>query len=200
MQTAYIVHGWDGSPKEPMLMWLKTMLIKRGYAVVVPEMPDPATPRIAPWVETLQERVRSGEETVLVAHSIGCQAALRFLEGMPQGSGIADLVLIAPWLTLSEQKMQEEGEAVREIARPWMETPINLAKVKQHARHITAIFSDNDPYVPLAQKDIFEKELGATIVVEHERGHFDPASGTTELQSAFDAAIVWEGDPREERR
>jgi hypothetical protein len=183
-----------------MLLWLKTMLIKRGYAVVVPEMPDSATPRIAPWVETLQERVRSGEETVLVAHSIGCQAALRFLEGMPQGSGIADLVLIAPWLALDEKILREEGEEVRAVAKPWMDAPINLEKVKQHARHITAIFSDNDPYATPAQMELLKEKLKPEIVVEHEKGHFRQSDGVIELQSAFDAAIVWEGDPREERR
>jgi uncharacterized protein len=200
MQTAYIIHGWDGSPKEPMLQWLKTALVKRGYAVVVPEMPNPAEPQIVPWVETLQERVRSGEETVLIAHSIGCQAALRYLEGMPQGSGIADLVLIAPWMALDETYVASMSEGERAVARPWMETPINFAKVKPRARHITAIFSDNDPYVPLSQKDLFQKELGATIVVERGNGHFDPSSGVKELPSALDAAVVWEGDPREERR
>lgn len=39
MKKVYIVHGWDGSPEEPMLQWLKVNLEEKGYVVEVPKMP-----------------------------------------------------------------------------------------------------------------------------------------------------------------
>ncbi|OGY66792.1 MAG: hypothetical protein A3I24_03540 [Candidatus Harrisonbacteria bacterium RIFCSPLOWO2_02_FULL_41_13b] len=49
-KKVYIIHGWDGSPNEPMLQWLKVSLEERGCEVVVPEMPEPAVPKIGSWV------------------------------------------------------------------------------------------------------------------------------------------------------
>jgi len=34
-----------------------------------------------------------------------------------------------------------------------------------------AIFSDNDPFVPLPEEKLFKSELGAQIIVLHGKGH-----------------------------
>jgi predicted alpha/beta hydrolase family esterase len=190
MKTACIVHGWDGSPDEPMLAWLRGRLVANGYEVAAPAMPEPAMPTIAAWVGKLQEVVRPSEETVLIGHSVGCQAVLRYLETLPAGVRVGQVVLIAPWMRLDEETIREEGEEVREIARPWMETPIDFAKVRSHAGACTAIFSDNDPFVPLSEQGLFREKLGATIVVEHGQGHFSPADAVSELPAALRAALT----------
>ena len=35
-----------------------------------------------------------------------------------------------------------------------------------------AIFSDNDPWVPLDNQDDFRDKLGSEIIIEHAKGHF----------------------------
>jgi hypothetical protein len=200
MKIAYIIHGWDGSPKEPLLLSLKAAFAKKGYAVITPTMPDPATPKVELWVEKLQETVQSGEDAVLVAHSIGCQAALRFLEGMPNGSGVGNLILIAPWMKLDDSIFEKEGEEVREIARPWMETPIDFDKVKSHVIHVAAIFSDNDTYSTPSQMEFFKEKLGPEILVEHDKGHFTEKDGVTELPSAVDAVREIEHEEGDRKR
>ncbi|OGN11348.1 MAG: hypothetical protein A3C71_02070 [Candidatus Yanofskybacteria bacterium RIFCSPHIGHO2_02_FULL_43_15c] len=187
MKKVYIIHGWDGNPKEPMLQWLKINLEEEGYKVGVPLMPEPETPKIAAWVGKLKEIVvEPDENTILVGHSVGCQAVLRYLETLPEEIKVAGIVFIAPWLELDTETIKEEGEEVVEIAKPWIETPINFEKVRAHIGSTTVIFSDNDPFVSLSQKDLFEKELNAKIFVEHDKGHFDPASGISELPIALE--------------
>ena len=88
-------------------------------------------------------------------------------------------------MELDMNTIREEGEEIIEIAKPWMETPIDFTKVKRMVGETLAIFSDNDPYVPLSQKDLFERELGAKVVIEHNKGHFDPYSGVRELLAVF---------------
>jgi len=185
MKKIYIIHGWDGSPNEPMLEWLKLNLEKEGNQVEVPEMPDPGTPKIESWVGKLKEIMAPDNDTILVGHSIGCQAVLRYIETLPENTKIAGIVLIAPWMELDAQTIEEEGEEVKEIARPWMETPIDFEKIKSHIGKAVAIFSDNDPYVPLNQKEFFEKHLGAETIVEHGKGHFTVSDGVNELPSAL---------------
>ena len=189
MKTIYIIHGWDGSPDEPMHKWLKKSLEEKGYKVVVPEMPNPETPEIGAWIGKIREVVQPDESIVFVGHSIGCQAVLRYLEQLPGETKIAGVILIAPWMKLDEQTVKEEGKEVAEVARPWEETPIDFEKVKKHSDNFITIFSDNDPYVPLSQKDLFEKELSAKIIVEHEKGHFAPDDGTDSLPSALEAVL-----------
>ena len=188
-KKVYIIHGWDGSPNEPMLQWLKISLEEKSYEVFVPEMPEPAVPKIESWVGKLKEEVLPDKETILVGHSVGCQAVLRYLETLGEEIKIAGLVLIAPWMELNRQTIEEEGQEGIEIAKPWMETPIDFKKVKSRVGKVIAIFSDNDPFVPLNQKGLFEKELGAEIVVENGKGHFTVSDGIDRLLSALEAVI-----------
>ena len=92
-------------------------------------------------------------------------------------------------MELDRQTIEEEGQEVVEIAKPWMETSIDFEKIKSHLGKVVAIFSDNDPFVPLSQKDLFEKELGAEIIIEKGRGHFTVSDKVNELPSTLKAVI-----------
>jgi len=188
-KKVYIIHGWDGSPDEPMLQWLKASFEEKGCEVVVPEMPESTVPKIESWVGKLKDLVLPDKETVFVGHSVGCQAVLRYLQTLGEEIKIAGIVLIAPWMELDKQTIEEEGQEVVEIAKPWMETPIDFQKVKSHVGKVVAIFSDNDPFVPLSQKNLFEKELSAEIIVENNKGHFTVSDGIDRLASALKAVV-----------
>lgn len=179
-KRVYIVHGWDGSPKEPMHIWIKKELEKEGFEVIVPEMPNPATPVIKEWMDKLKEVIREpDEETYFIGHSVGCQGVLRYLEGID--SKIGGVVLIAPWMHLDKTTIEEEGEEVVEVARPWMETPIDWQKIKNCTSKFVCIFSDNDPYVPLDNKELFEDNLDARVIIEHHKGHFTETDGVAKV-------------------
>jgi len=189
MKKAYIIHGWDGSPNEPMHKWLKVKLEEQGFQVFAPKMPSPDRPEIDSWVRHIQDIASPDQDSIFIGHSIGCQTVLRYLETLKQEVVVAGVLLIAPWVELDKNTLEEEGEESREIARPWMETPIDFKKVKQHAKNFTTIFSDDDPFVPLTQKDLFIKELRASIVIEHNKGHFTDSDGIKKLPAAL-AAIT----------
>lgn len=189
MKKVYIVHGWDGSPDEPLFLWLDKNLTDKGYEVKRLSMPDPKVPVVEKWIGKLKEEITPDENTILVGHSVGCQAVMRYLETQDENLRIAGMLLLAPWMHLDQTTIEEEGEEVIEIARPWMETPINFEKVKMISPKITAIFSDNDDFVPVSEEKFFADKLGAKTIMEHEKGHFSPAENISELQSAFDAVL-----------
>lgn len=151
MKRVFIIHGWDGNPDEAWLAWLRRELKKKNIKVIAPQMPNAEEPKISEWVPYLSKLAGApDEETYFVGHSIGCQTIMRYLETIyPQKVGGA--IFVAGWLHLENL----EGPAEEAIAKPWMETPIDLAKVKNSAPNIIAIFSGNDPFVPLSDKDIF---------------------------------------------
>lgn len=190
MKKVFIVHGWDGNPDEPVLKWLRLKLEERGYSVSTPAMPNPETPKIESWVNKLRETVGAvTEDIVLIGHSVGCQAVMRYLETLPENSKISGLLLLAPWMKLDEETIKEEGPEVVEIAKPWMETPIDFEKIKNIADKTTAIFSDNDPFVPLDQEEFFRRKLSAKTIIEHLKGHFSPSDDVSELPSALAAVL-----------
>ena len=183
MREVYIIHGWEGSPKEPMHQWMKKELEKKGFSVVAPIMPNPKEPEIDSWVNKISEIVDTNEEIYFIGHSIGCQTILRYLE--KSDIKVNGVVLIAPWMHLDEKTIEEEGKEIKEMARPWIETPINWKKVKSNIKNqVVCIFSDNDRYVPLSNADLFKEKLNAKIIVEHNKFHFDKANNITENKTA----------------
>ncbi|HEY4517473.1 MAG TPA: alpha/beta hydrolase [Candidatus Paceibacterota bacterium] len=173
-----IVHGWDGAPEEGWFPWLKRELEKKGFEVQIPAMPEAGEPKIDAWVSHLSKAVGAADEnTHFVGHSIGCQTILRYLEGLSIGTKVGGVVFAAPWFTLQNLSTSEEHE----IARPWLETPIDFKKVKQHSAKFFAVFSDNDGVVPKENKVLFEKRLGAETAVEKKKGHFSGSDGVKKL-------------------
>lgn len=176
-KRVFIVHGWDGFPEEGWFPWLKEQLESEGFIVEIPFMPDSSEPKIESWVSHLDSCVGEVDEhTYFVGHSIGCQTILRYVELLPTQKEIGGAVFVAPWFTLMNQGTEEI-----EIAKPWIERPINFEKVKQHTQKLVAIFSDNDDCVPFENKEMFESYLNAETIVEHHKGHFSGGDNVTEL-------------------
>ncbi len=171
-KRVFIIHGWEGHPKEKGLVWIKKELEKKGFEVHFPKMPNTDEPRIEEWVPYLSKIVKEPDEnTYFIGHSIGCQTIMRYLETL-ENKKIGGAIFLAGWFNL----VNLESEEAEKIAEPWLKTKINLQKVKSASDNFVAIFSDNDEWVPLSDKNIFEKKLGAKIIVEHNKGHFDEIS------------------------
>lgn len=142
-------------------------------------MPDPSFPRIDSWTGELKKLATNlDENTYFVGHSIGCQTILRFLES--SNVKVGGVVLVAPWMTLTSQAIDKPESS--EIAKPWLNTPLDFNKVKNKAKKFITIFSDNDPYVPLVEnRKIFEEKFNAQIIIEHQKGHLSGDDGVYEL-------------------
>jgi uncharacterized protein len=183
MKRVFLIHGWDGSPEEPMQRWIKKSLETKGFEVYAPKMPHPDKPEIKSWIKKIKEVVgQVNKEDVFIGHSVGCQAVLRYIEKLDKNEErVRKVILIAPWMYLDKNTIEEEGEEVIEAAKPWMETPIDFKKIKTHCKEFIAIFSDNDPYVPLSNVDMFKKNLDAKILILKSKGHFDPSSKIDKL-------------------
>lgn len=176
MKRAFLIHRWSGGPNDDWRPWLKTELEKQGFQVFAPSMPDTEVPVIEKWVNHLAEVVgTSNKNTYFVGHSIGCQAILRYLEKVDTPVGGA--VFVAGWFNLENL----EDEETREIAKPWIETPINFDKLKTVLQKSTLIISDNDPFGAFEEnKEKFTK-IGSKIIVIPGDGHFTEENGATEL-------------------
>ena len=95
---------------------------------------------------------------------------------------VGGAVFVAGWFNLENM----EDEDVKEIARPWIETPINLVKVKSVLPTATLIISENDPYGCLeVNKQKFSEVMTKGIVVPN-AGHFTSEDGYNEIPLVVD--------------
>ncbi|MDO8569256.1 MAG: DUF1749 domain-containing protein [bacterium] len=188
MKKIYLVHGWEGTPGK-LFMWITDELRIAGFEVEALSMPNQDEPIIKDWVVKLKETVgiRPNENIIFVGHSIGCQAILRYLANLENPGLFGGFVFIAPWLKVSGLETEEEEN----IAKPWVETPINNKKVLKHIpkNKIVAIFSDNDPFVPKENWKLFEHLFGAKVIIESGKGHITYEDGVYTLPSALEAVL-----------
>lgn len=176
-----MIHGWGGSPEGDWFPWAKTQLEQLGFQVYAPAMPDTDNPKIDAWVSALISEVGKPEQTdIFVGHSIGCQTIIRYLETLGGSEKIDKAIFVAGWHTLSSESIPTDED--REIAKPWIETPIDFSKVKSKANSFIGIFSNDDPDVPFEENNKWLNDnLGLSTVVEKNKGHFTESDGVTEL-------------------
>jgi predicted alpha/beta hydrolase family esterase len=192
-ERAFIIHGYLGYPGEAWQPWLKAELEKRGYEVALPEMPHADRPTIPEWIGFISKLVgRPDRQTVLIGHSLGTQAVLRYLETLgAAGQSVGKTILIAgnyPSGMSPEAADQKTGGDP--ILRPWLTIGVDPKKVRKASGPCTVILSDNDPVIPFAEaKASFEANLGARIIVEAGGGHMNEDDGITELPSALAAVL-----------
>lgn len=179
MKRVIIIHRWDGNPRGDWYPWLKKELERIGFKVMVPAMPNASEPQIEEWISHLKKVVgKLDEETYFVGHSIGCQTILRYLEKENFSGKIPEVIFVAGWFKLDDL----EDEEVKEIADPWINTPIDFNKIKQKIKKLTVFLSSNEPYgfVKENQRN-FKEKLGADVIIEDNKGHFTEEDGIIEV-------------------
>jgi len=179
MKRIFIIHRWDGKPNNDFYPWLKKELTNHKFKVYVPRMPNTSEPEINVWVSHLKKVVkRLDRETYFIGHSIGCQTIMRFLEKENYNGKIGKVIFVAGWFNLDNL----ENEEVKNIANPWINTPINFNKVKQKLSNLIVFLSSNEPYGFVNyNKKIFKEKLGAKVIIEKNKGHFTEEDNIKEL-------------------
>lgn len=169
-----------GSPNTDWFKWLKNKLEEKGYEVVVPFMPDSAIPKIDKWVNKLDEISGSiSKNSYFIGHSIGCQTILRYLEKLTDDVKIGGCIFVAGWFNLTDETWDDEFKY--EIAEPWIKKQIDFDGIKKHCEKFIVINSNDDPYVPVSDTEIFKKKLDAEIVIVNNMGHISGEDGVKEF-------------------
>ena len=194
---AFIIHGYLSYPEEAWLPWMKRALEAKGYLVALPAMPRPDHPVIGEWLDFLTRLIGEPDAaTILVGHSLGVQAVLRYLETVGvAGKAVGKTLLVAGSFPVARSAAAAhaatDGHAV---LLPWFTTGVDAAKVKHAAGQCSVILSDNDPYIDTTlAAATFREKLGANVVIVPGGGHFNEDDGLVALPQAL-AALFAAGD------
>ena len=193
MKNIYIFHGWWSSPSDVWIPWLKEEVESKGYNVVVPKFSKRYLhdESMMGWLENII-RVPSLDD-FFVTHSAGGQLAIRYCEHISKHleSKVGGMILVAPFQIPKRRAVRggliKEGlaekndylldnlsEELDEISR-WGEMPIDWEKVLRVSQNNVCFYSGDDHFVNSEEHYLFEKELGARVVLDgfEEAGHFE---------------------------
>lgn len=178
-KRAVIFHGYRAAPSDHWFGWLADKLEADGIQATIPALPDPLNPRPKTWEDSVQSALGEPDnQTIVVAHSLGCLSVLRYLIQLPGAWRLGVLVLVS-------------GFNDRLPALPELDSFIgdgcDVAGLSEHIDRIVVIRSDNDSLVPPLLTDRLAEQLGIAARVMTGAGHFLAAEGITELPIARDA-------------
>jgi uncharacterized protein len=169
-----VIHGYGSTPDQGWRPWLRWQLEERGMEVRMPAMPEPQHPRKDAWVRAIRESVATPDrDCVLVGHSLGCIAILRYLESLKEGEHVGRVVLLAGFY-------EDLGDGYDEL-RSFLDTPVDWRAIRSHCDDFHVIHSDDDESVPVPCGQALAEKLGVPLELHHGYGHFGSASGIMEL-------------------
>jgi len=126
-------------------------------------------------------------------NSMGCRTIIKYLGELEDNEKAGGTVFVAGWVSLTPMAMGNKEE--KEIVRQWLAVEVDYGKAKKLGKKFIAIFSDDDEFVPFEENSKFYKEkLGAEIILEHNKGHFDDDKGIKELPVALSAMLEIAGE------
>lgn len=135
-----------------------------GLTVVNRTFPDNVKARARVWLPYLEE-LGADEQTILIGHSSGAVAAMRYAET----HRLLGSVLVAACHT----DLGDPGEAASGYYRePWQ-----WDRIRDNQQWIAAYHSVDDPHIPVAEARFVAAHLQCHYVELHGRSHFlDPGA------------------------
>jgi predicted alpha/beta hydrolase family esterase len=139
-------------------------LSEKGILCVCENFPDPLKARRDNWIpfiETLvQENSEKDDKIILVGHSSGAQAALRYAEDHPLHAAV---LVSATYSDLGDQLERQSGYYPRQKDPDMPEVnPYEFAKMRQNCQLWYQFHSDDDPFIPVHEAEALRKGLGLT--------------------------------------
>jgi predicted alpha/beta hydrolase family esterase len=172
MKKVYLIHGWEGTPDNNWLPWLKKELEAQGFDVFAPLMPGTENPVKSVWLKAMQDLVKNPDQnTYLVGHSMGCQAIQRYLESLEGNVNIGGAVLVAGWI--NDPYWEGRTEEELKVVHDWFDVSKDYEKIKSHCKKFVSIFSSDDPFILKPNWNEAKDILGSEVLILEDRGHFD---------------------------
>lgn len=139
---------------------VKTELEKHDLEVIAATFPDPILAREQYWLPFLRAELKADKDTVLIGHSSGAIAAMRFAEKYE----LLGSVLVGAYHThLNIETEKQSGY----FDRPW-----DFDKVKANQKWISLFASSDDPWIPIEEPRYLHEQLDCEYHEYKNQGHF----------------------------
>lgn len=141
--------------------WLKKRINEMSdMSCVLKNMPDPVTARESIWLPFMEKDLKCAEDTVIIGHSSGAAAAMRYAETHT----VFGLILVGAYTSdLGDENERESGY----FSRPW-----EWEKIRSNVKYILQFGSTDDPFLPWEEQQEVADGLKTDLHKYTDRGHF----------------------------
>ena len=154
-----LIPGNGGSPQDNWFPYLERELSKLGIRVINKQFPDPALARQEFWLPFIKE-LGADENTVLIGHSSGAIASLRFAEK----NKVLGTILVGAYSTdLGDETEKKSGY----FSYPW-----DWQSIKNNQKWIVQFASTDDPFIPIEEPRIIHQNLNTDYHEYTDQKHF----------------------------
>jgi predicted alpha/beta hydrolase family esterase len=162
-----LLHGLNTNPNDKWYPWLAQEMKQRGIEFAAPTLPNPTDPDITAWTAEL-DKLHPDENTILVGHSRGGVAVLRWLEVQPASLKVKKVILIATnsGFTHKRTVKTESNHGF------YTEQGYDFDRIKQHCDDFVILHSKDDQWVPYEAGVENAEGLGARLLTFERKGHF----------------------------
>lgn len=177
MNRVVLLHGnGGGTGQDQWFPYIKAGLKKMGIHCEAPDLPDPVLARAKYWLPYFKDVLQLGKDDVLVGHSSGALATLKYTENNVIGAS----VLVGTYYTdLGYEDEKTSG---------YFDTPWHWDKIKAHQEWSAIFASTDDPYIPIEQPQYIRDQLGSQYFEFNDQGHF---GGTHHPKLEFPELLVF---------
>lgn len=157
-----IIPGNGGSNVEAdhWYAWARDEFKKLGFEIIAENMPDPVIAHKNIWLPHIKNVLKVDENTIIIGHSSGGVAALRYLE---HEKLLGAIVIGVNHTDLGYEEEKESG---------YYNDPWQWEKIKHNAQWIVQFSSLDDPYISIEEPRFINKELHSEYHEFVDKGHF----------------------------
>ena len=170
-----LIHGnGGGKATDHWFPYIKTELEKLGLNVIARNFPDSILAREKIWLSFLKNNLQADENSILVGHSSGAVAAMRFA----QSNKILGSILVGACYT-------DLGDET-EMKSNYYNHPWEWEKIRENQKWIVQFVSTDDPYIPITEARFIKDNLKTEYFEYMDQGHF----GTDQMEKLEFPEIV----------
>jgi len=160
MIKVILIPGNGGAmPQDNWFPYAERELSRLGLAVINQQFPDAVLARAEYWLPFIKE-LGADHNTILVGHSSGAIAALRFA----QTNKILGSVLVSAYYTdLGMDSEKQSGY----FDRPW-----NWPAIKNNQQWIIQFAATDDPFIPIEEPRLLHQNLRTEYYEYSDQNHF----------------------------
>lgn len=162
VKVIFIPGNGDGDVNDPTgwFPYVKTELEKLGLKVISRNFPDPIEAKASVWLPFLKDELGADENSILIGHSSGAVAAMRFAEN----NRVLGSILISPCYT----DLGEESERVSGYYKDLWQ----WEEIKYNQDWIIQFSSTDDPFIPIEEARYIHKMLETEYYEFTDQQHF----------------------------
>lgn len=172
MQNAYLIHG-TSTRDDDWFPWLEEAAAPATQINRI-WLPNPFSPNKDEWNDAVNKQVPVENKLIIIAHSLGCITALRFIERHHLKD--ARLLLVGAFDAGLPQYPELDS---------FMTPQLDYSQVTNKVSQATVITAKDDPIAPFNDSVAVAHKIGAKLIVQEHGGHFLSSNGYREFPLAL---------------